>query len=388
MNKIKKKIFFLGGIMSKELVNECLEKSISYDIAADNFQKKFIQGLPGDTIYINAPFMNYSNDRRMNSVMIEKSGVIMNKKKYLNLKYVNIITKYYALASIIKTIDFNNSIIICYALHSPFLRLLNKIKNKFNVKIIQIVPDLPQFMNTSSQVSCMYKLFKYIDMKYMDKLLYNVDLFVPFTLPIYSDYLIKYGKKYYVMEGISTLNRNNKSNIICNHNRKTVVYAGTLNRKYGVENLIKAFHYIHQENIQLIICGDGELKEYLLTSKFTNITYRGILNSEDVRKLIDSADLLVNPREDVYDFTKYSCPSKLFEYLSSGNEIICYKLSGVPDEYDQFLNYFTSNKPEYMAKDILNVLNKDIKKNNSIDLLNSKTAQCHVKNIFEIVNNI
>ena len=37
------------------------------------------------------------------------------------------------------------------------------------------------------------------------------------------------------------------------------------------------------------------------------------------------------------------------EYLASGVPVVAYKLDGIPDEYDGYLNYVPDNTPEALA---------------------------------------
>ena len=243
-------------------------------------------------------------------------------------------------------------------------------------------------MNLNKEVSYIYKILKKFDMYRIKKLLNYIDLFVPFTLPMYNDFLIRYKKPYYIMEGISEINTNYDENKKIEKSKKSVVYAGTLNRKYGVEKLIKVFSFIEDKNIELIICGSGELSKEISNTSTTNIKYLGLLNSKQTKELIKNADLLVNPREELEAYTRYSFPSKIFEYLSSGNKIICFKLSGIPEDYDQFLYYFKNNDEYTMAKNIIEVLYDPINKNNSKNFLKNKTAKKHLENIFEKLESI
>lgn len=67
------------------------------------------------------------------------------------------------------------------------------------------------------------------------------------------------------------------------------------------------------------------------------------------------SDAIVNPRENGEDFTKYSFPSKNMEALSSGIPLIAYKLDGIPNEYDQYINYPQSESIEDLAQMIHDV---------------------------------
>ena len=55
------------------------------------------------------------------------------------------------------------------------------------------------------------------------------------------------------------------------------------------------------------------------------------------------ASLLVNPRKNQI-FTKYSFPSKVLEYMSSGTPMMAYKLDGIPTDYDG--NYYRIDEDE------------------------------------------
>ena len=51
------------------------------------------------------------------------------------------------------------------------------------------------------------------------------------------------------------------------------------------------------------------------------------------------AALLINPRSPRGVFTRYSFPSKTLEYMRSGKPVACYRLEGIPKEYDPYLRY-------------------------------------------------
>ena len=67
------------------------------------------------------------------------------------------------------------------------------------------------------------------------------------------------------------------------------------------------------------------------------------------------ATVLVNPRQNNEEFTKYSFPSKTMEYLASGVPVVAYKLDGIPDEYDEYIRYVPDNSPETLAKVLMEV---------------------------------
>ena len=75
------------------------------------------------------------------------------------------------------------------------------------------------------------------------------------------------------------------------------LYVGGLFKIKGIYNLINAFSQIDKENIQLTICGDGDLKHYIEESskKDNRIIYKGKLPKEELKKVWNENDVLIVP---------------------------------------------------------------------------------------------
>ena len=116
-------------------------------------------------------------------------------------------------------------------------------------------------------------------------------------------------------------------------------YGGMLYEKFGIMNLVNAFHSIGDANMQLQLCGYGDCVDRVkeLSKKDPRIQYLGVFNRDKVLELQSKASLLVNPRiPDDNTFTKYSFPSKTMEYFASGTPTLLYQLDGIPPEYYQY----------------------------------------------------
>ena len=129
-------------------------------------------------------------------------------------------------------------------------------------------------------------------------------------------------------------------------------HLGTVSSEiFGILHLIEAFKNIDSPNYRLIICGIGDSEEEIKKSSEldSRIDFLGQLKREDVLSLQKKATVLVNPRQNNEEFTKYSFPSKNLEYLSSGIPLVAYKLDGIPDEYDKYINYVPDNSTDAFA---------------------------------------
>ena len=133
-----------------------------------------------------------------------------------------------------------------------------------------------------------------------------------------------------------------------------MLYTGTLTKAYGILDLVRSFDTIESDDLNLLICGEGETKAEILKyqSKNKHIIYLGLVNSEMIHALQKNALFLINPRENNETFTKYSFPSKTMEYLGSGRPVLCFKLDGIPREYDNYLQYF-DDKENSIAEKII-----------------------------------
>ena len=91
------------------------------------------------------------------------------------------------------------------------------------------------------------------------------------------------------------------------------------------------------------------------------IKYLGNLPQNKCLQIQREVSCLINPRPNS-ELTKYSFPSKMMEYLTSGTPVIATLLEGMPEEYrDLFYNfdegdndlYFTMNKVVNLSEDEL-----------------------------------
>jgi len=169
-------------------------------------------------------------------------------------------------------------------------------------------------------------------------------------------------RPFIVIEGIvnsENIQKTKGSNLKGEKRNPSIVYTGTLNKKYGIENLLHAFSMIENKNAQLIICGRGDSEGYVKehSDNDSRVKYLGQLTNEEAEKIQKSATVLVNPRQNNEEFTKYSFPFKNMEYLLSGRPVVAYKLDGIPDEYDRYFFYVEDNSINSLTKTMDKVLN-------------------------------
>ena len=354
------KIVLLFGMFASEHYNTIVENSngvIQY--AADALQKSFVEGigtLNKDTEVINLPFIG-SYPKRYKSITFPSglfSYITQNHNLiawhdvgFCNISVIKSESRkkhaYRALKQWANKYPNEEKSIIIYSVHKPFLEACVKLKYQYkNIKVILIVPDLPEYMSSRKSVFKDFLIKVYNkDLKY----LYNsVDGFI-----LLSKYMVDFlhikMKPWIVIEGIfNNVSDSNNDERSSDSSVKTVFYSGTLAERYGILNLVKAFSALEDRNINLIICGAGDTEDIIkrYANNDSRIIYKGQLPRQKVLSLQRSSTLLVNPRTPEGEFTKYSFPSKTMEYLASGVPTLIYKLPGIPDEYYDYC--FTIDK--------------------------------------------
>ncbi len=343
------KILFVGGVFAEENEEEiinCAKRPVEF--SANIFQKKLISGLKSlneDTAVISAPFIgSYPN---ASNIMFFK-GFEKQQQDFEYVKFNNIwgLRNFSRANALKKSVEFfvnekdDKKLVVVYSPHTPFLQAAAYIKKKDpNVKIHIVIPDLPEFMNLDAKISAVYKILKKADIRKFLKLNEYVDSYTLLTEQMKEKLPIN-GKPYCVCEGIVSEDRlTSVNNIEKSETEKKIVYTGKLNEKFGVRNLVDEFMKLENSTYRLVLCGKGDSEGYIneKAKEDSRICFLGQLTPEEAEQIVSEASVLVNPRPDNEEYTKYSFPSKNFEYLISGNPVVAYRLAGMSPIYEEFI---------------------------------------------------
>ena len=238
----------------------------------------------------------------------------------------------------------NKDVVLAYEMHLPYLFALKKIKriNK-NIPTILICPDLSLYMDVNSKNKPLKRFLKKIENWMMKKLLQYVDGVVLFTEQM-NDYFSFKRLPYVVVEGVCR----NKFSLEVKQKKNYILHAGSLHKNTGIEQLIDAFERLEENDLELWFCGSGAMDEYILAKAKQNkkIKHLGFVNPTLLFEYEKEALMLVNVRDPKEEYTKYSFPSKTFEFMLSGTITLCTELPGIPSEYKEHLIMISSNKVE------------------------------------------
>lgn len=344
---LEMKYIFLGGVSFDEVTQEIESNSIGMSqVAANNFQSNFIQRLRSfsnsQLQVISLPYTGTWGSRT--KLLVFKGG----KRSVGELTYGNFITVpgFYSFSrykSAIKCLKAKvNSgtmhLIFVYAVHTPFLKAAIKIKNMFPdvVRLVLIIPDLPDYTRDTRGIKGrVIKVLKEMHYKNLPVLLKDFDGTICFSPNIRDK--IGFEGHHKVLLGLPPAQVPLvKSKSRCLENTMSFLYSGVLDFRFGIKELIDAFKRVEKTHneYRLIICGAGNAATYAkeASKNSSAIEFLGVMNHSEVLNLQQQVDILVNPRPSRGEFTKFSFPSKMFEYCASGKPILGFKLESYPDE--------------------------------------------------------
>lgn len=399
---IKGNVMFICGCYPEEYTEYFVNNSkVMPQNAANVLSWRLIEGfdenIPNNINVLTCPFIGYY-PKQFKKLFIRDQNWAHNGKDSIDkvLGFFNI----KGLETYIKSVRIykhfkkwyqeseQNRYVLFYSHYAGFMRAAGKIKRKFkDVHITCLVTEMNELDERKDLEGIKGKI-KGIPRGLMIQITYKnlkyIDSFVLLAERM-KEYLGVDKRPYVVVEGIINLNltqhkQNTDTNQISpNKNEFRVVYTGTLHKRYGLLMLIDSFEYIEDKSINLYICGDGDGKDDIIERCKSNsaIHYMGIIKHEDAVKLQASADLLVNSMPNFGKHTALSFPSKTMEYMISKKPVVCFKVEGIPNEYDTYLEYFEEENPKSIAKKIIELRNKE---REELDQMGTKNREFVIKN--------
>ncbi len=357
-------VLFLGCLYSEHLKTNYKNNSIrGYQFASQNLQESLIDGFIQNGVRVKVltiPSLSsfprsYRKPIVNNASFYFGSQVIGDSLGYINLPLNRIllrnpcqyVRKWYENTS-------GEKVIFVYGMHKQIMKIALEAKKQYrDIKLSIIVPDLPQYFGWNK-----YLLFLKQDRKAIKELNFLINDFE--YVVVLSQYMLEKlnlsnNCKSIVMEGI--FSPEEKVANVSKDKNIAILYTGNISRRYGIEQLLNAFKKINNPNFRLWIRGNGDMlgaiKERMASDN--RIVLIPPMSKKELLELQKKATLLVNPTSTNQDFTRFFFPSKTMDYLASGTPTLMYKLHCIPEEYNDYLFFFTGETDDSMAKDIISV---------------------------------
>ena len=329
-------------------------------------------------------------NRNVNRRFISLPEGELNGVKYRHLKTINLplikqllnaINVYFG---VIKLCDKKNSFVICDGLSylaSKAAVLACKLKK---IKSVGIITDLPEFLASSDRAVKRYK-----------KLFDEFSAYVVLT----EEMAIKLGyldRHYVVLEGqVDSLEEREplKQKYF---SKKIVMYAGIVQKLYGLQLLVEGFIKANLENYELNIYVNGDYAEEIdrISEIHKNVRHFPSQPNSTIVEKEKEAYLLVNPRPTSEEYTKYSFPSKNMEYMVSGTAVLTTALPGMPEEYKKHVYLIEDESVDGISnafKKVAGLSDEEVLNKGRLArefVLSEKNNKIQTEKIIELINRI
>ncbi len=409
---MNKNILFITGCYPKEFNDFYIDNSkVMPQNAANVLSWRIIEGLqknvPHGFKVLTCPFIGYFPNGFKKLLIKDaewKVGEVINDQLgFINIKGLETFIKSERIYRYVRRwykASENNRAILLYSHYAGFLRAAGKIRRRMpDMHISCLVTDMNE-LDERKDLQGLKGKIKGIPRQIMINTTYknlkHISSFVLLAEKM-KEYLGVGDRPYVIVEGIcdSAMDPEKiefESVFPKEKNEFRVVYTGTLHKRYGVVTLARAFQKLQdKKNVSLYICGSGDgLAEVEEISRTTeSVHFLGTLAHSKALSLQKSADLLVNSMPNFGIHTALSFPSKTMEYMVMGRPVACFKVDGIPDEYDDYLMYFEEYTADSMAERIAKIAGYSSEKLQEIAERNknfAKAFKCPQVQVEKIVN--
>lgn len=352
------KVIYASCLMSERKIQRTFQNATDYDgFQVQKFHRLLVEGFKLNNCKVAAltvlPVTRNNTNKKVYLDETEKNnGIVYHYPMVINLPIIKhifaIIASMFSFISIAKK---NKDVVLIADCLNKSVALGSVLGAKImKVPSVGIVTDLPDMLLGKKD-----RINNWIIRLYDQYILLTEQM---------NDYIISNithkQKPYSIVEGMVDVDMGKKSiPEYKKYSKKVCMYAGILDRKYGIEMLVKGFDKANIPDSELHIYGDGEYKDELLKvcKKNSNIKYFGLKPNSYIVKEQQKATLLVNPRPSDEEFTKYSFPSKNMEYMASGTPALMTRLPGMPEEYLEYVYILEDESIDGMAEKMKEILN-------------------------------
>lgn len=383
---IKIDILYFGNFCDEKLhLKDEKENKFPYRMAQYNYEKAFLDEMCKlNNVNIVSLYQQSNFPKKelfFSRAKYMKDHIKIDYVPYINLPFIK--ETMFFIDTCVKIIKWNkksednNKCIFANIHYAPVSLAIVAMGNILNIKKVITFTDLSLYTYSKDKQKNMAWYKKMIIKPYIElvnKLQKSYNLYILFSKEM-KNVVNPQGNPFIVMEGIYNPD---KLDFNKTKKEKAIAYAGKLNKEVGVDKILQVFSKMKDKDLELWLLGSGDMEKEIIEAakKDKRIKFLGFKTREEVFEYLKKAKVLVNLRNPKLEYTKYSFPSKTFEYMVSGTPFVTTKLEGIPEEYGNYI-FFTEYKDDAIIKNIEEILQKDEKK---MELLGNKAREFVIEN--------
>ena len=343
-------IYFTTALMKEDYVSFSSAWQSSLNTSIQNLHNRLIRtlGMTHEVEVISLrPFSRKYCQLKKLEAETRQEGKI--RWHYIEIKRSKL-PRYLTIASqckkIVSKMDLKDCIILTDTLNPNVLRNSTQIAKKFNLPIIGVCNNTPSGIHDTGRSYTTYLLNQASDLSG----------YITLT-PGLNELFNTNSRANMSFEGIvddKCLPSNNKIEY-----GPYLYYNGSLEEKYGVYDLIKAFNLLNDPKLHLVISGYHASNERLnkAINGNANIHFLGMIQCEEAATYASQSLANINPRPYSEDYDRYLIPENLIDFFASKSLVISTKNRHFKKYFANDAIWIDSSDTDDLIKGIKDALN-------------------------------
>ncbi|MEU5724523.1 glycosyltransferase [Micromonospora sp. NPDC047738] len=346
-------VVLLGFTVPDDLLVEIMKRDWVMPVQTHTFAWGLVRSLRAADCPVHllsaAPVSNWPGNRqlRFRSGSFRQDGVAGQLLGFVNVLGLKHLTRFATVWRMgARTLrESRADVLLVHGVHSPFLWFGALRARRLGVRVVPVLTDPPSVVLPTD--GRLVRLLRRLDRALVQMALSRCSGIIALTPALADDFAP--GLPRLVMEGIFHAVPNPSTTVeeptTAARGAREIVYAGGLSRSYGVDRLVAAFRGLPDCDLRLRVYGRGELEQWIASqaAEDPRIALPELLPRAALLPRLASASVLVNPRPVGQDFVRWSFPSKLIEYLAAGVPVVTTRLTGIPADYEPWLQFADSD---------------------------------------------
>ena len=365
-------IYFTTACQKDDYISFCENWSSSLNTSIQNLHNRLIRALAlthdVEVISVRPFSRQYCKFKMLPSSVTKEGKITWHYLEIKRNKIIRFISARKQAKKIMSKMDLSDSIVLTDTLNPYLLTSSTALARKYDLPIIGICNNTPSGIHDTGRS---YTTF-------LHSLADDLSGYITLT-PGLNELFNQNNRANLTIEGVLETKFNEMS---VGQFGKYILYYGSLEEKFGVYDLIRAFNELNKPDINLVIAGyhGNDEKINKLVRGVTNIRYLGMVSIDMALSLENGSLFNINPRPHSEDYDRYLIPFNVIDYLNSDSLTVSVRNSRLRPHFEEDAIWIDSNDKE----DLIIAMNKALEMSNATKKEIIKKANMDVMKLYSM----
>ena len=345
-------IYFTTAISKEDYTSFTQNWNTSLNTSIQNLHNRLIRSLAMthevDVISVRPFSKKYCNLKKLPPFETQEGKITWHYLEIKRNKVIRFLSAEKQTKRLVSKMNLKDVIIMTDTLNPYVLNSSTRIAKKYRLPIIAVCNNTPSSIHNTGKSYTTFLL----------SLADDLSGYIAMT-PGLNDLYNEHSRASMILEGVL---ENKYNEIDVSSYGKYIFYHGSLEEKYGVYDLIKAYLSLNNPDIKLLISGYHNFDEKKLAKALEghpNIINLGMLSVDEMLSFENHSIMNINPRPYSEDYDRYLIPVNMLDYLSSNSITVSVKNNKLQPLFEDGCIWVNSSDPN----DLLTGLQKVLKMN-------------------------